>query len=125
MILVFLYVFDTAIMAIFVGFYIVTPEIEIFVTDTPDLFSFVEDNAIVFFGDWIVELGVLSIIIDALVVIGLLFAHPTGRKIAIGAAFGGLAFNVAIFGILGFTVNSILLWYLFRSKTKESFQISN
>lgn len=125
LILVFVYVFDAAIMAIFVGFYMTTPEMGIFVTDMPDLFSFVEDNAIVFFGDWIVELGMFSIIIDALVVVGLLSAHPTGRKIAIGAAVGGLAFNFTIFGIFGFAINSILLWYLFRSKTKESFQISN
>jgi len=48
--------------------------------------------------------------------------NSLGRKLAIGCAVAGIAFNVTIVGISGLVASSILLWYLFRTHTKEYFE---
>ena len=118
------YVFDAAIMLTFLGFYSGVPEIQSFVTQTPDLLSFNDEFALVNFSDWVFELGTFVIVFDSLIVIGLLSARENGRKLAISCIFVGIIFNVVTLGLYGLAINCVLLWYLFRSKTKESFKIT-
>ena len=118
------YVFDAAIMIIFIGFYAGVPELQSFVSQTPDLLSFDDELALVNFSDWIFELGTFVIIFDSLVVIGLLSAREKGRQLAIGCVLTGITFNVVTMGLFGLAINCILLWYLIRNKTKESFKIT-
>ena len=118
------YVFDAAVMIIFLGFFAGIPELQSIVYETPDLLSFDDDFALVQFTDWIFELGILVIIVDSLIVMGLLSRREKGRQLALGCVFVGITFNVVIFGLFGFGINCILLWYLLRNKTKESFKIT-
>ena len=118
------YVFDAAIMLIFLGFFAGVPELQSIVYETPDLLSFDDDFALVQFSDWVFELGTLVIIADSLIVIGLLSGREKGRQLALACVFAGIAFNVATLGLYGLGINCILLWYLLRNKTKESFKIT-
>ena len=123
-ILVGVYVFDAALMAIFIGFYAGVYELQVLVEQTPELLSYSEDLEIISFGDWIVELGVWVVIADIVVVVALLSARERGRKIAIVFISGGILFNALIFGPYGLAINGIALWYILRTKTKESFKIT-
>lgn len=118
------YVFDAAVMLIFLGFFAGIPELQSIVHETPDLLSFDDDFAIVQFNDWIFELGTLVIVADSLIVIGLLSRREKGRRLALACVFIGITFNVVTLGLYGLAVNCILLWYLLRGKTKESFKIT-
>ena len=118
------YVFDAAIMLIFLGFFAGIPELQSIVYETPDLLSFDDDFALVQFTDWVFELGTIVIIADSLVVIGLLSRREKGRHLALACVFVGITFNVVTLGLYGLAVNCILLWYLLRGKTKESFKIT-
>ena len=118
------YVLDAAVMIIFLGFYSGIPELQSFVSQTPDLLTFNDELAIVNFSDWVFELGTFVIIFDSLVVIGLLSAREKGRRLVISCIFVGITFNVVTFGMYGLVTNCILLWYLFRTKIKESFRIT-
>ena len=123
-VLSFVYVLDAVVFALFLGFFFGVSEISSFVSDSPEIFDLVPNIAIVPFGDWIVGFGLIAIILDVLIVIGLLSANEVGRKLSIVACLGGISINVITFGITGLVVNAILLWYLFRPKTKESFKIN-
>ena len=123
-VLSFVYMIDAALMIIFLSFFAAVPEISSFIAETPEIFDFVEGYAIVPFGEWVMGFGLLVILLDVLIVIGLLSANENGRRLAIVSSFGGIGFNVITFGIFGLAINAILLWYLFRSKTKESFKIN-
>ena len=118
-----IYVFDAAAMLIFLGFFMGVPELQSIVYETPDLLSFDDDFALITFSDWILEFGTLVIIVDSLIVIGLLSRREKGRQLALTCVFVGITFNVVTLGLYGLGMNCILLWYLLRSKTKESFKI--
>ena len=120
----FFYLIDAAVLILFLGFSVEVPELTSVMAETPTMLDFVTEYALLSFIDWFVELSVIAIGIDMLIVIGLFSAKPNGRKLAIASGFGGMTFNVLILGILGLIINGILLVYLFRSKTKESFKIS-
>ena len=119
----FFYLFDVTILVLFLGFSAEIPELPSLMAETPTMLDFVTDYAILSFVDWFVELSLIAIGLDLLIVIGLFFAKPNGRRLAIASGFGGIIFNVLLFGILGLIINGILLVYLFRSTAKESFQI--
>ena len=118
------YVFDAAAIIIVLGFFAGIPELQSTVYETPDLLSFDDDFALVQFSDWIFELGTLVIIVDSMIVIGLLSRREKGRQLALVCVFVGITFNVVTFGVYGLGINCILLWYLLRKKTKESFKIT-
>jgi len=60
-------------------------------------------------------------VVDIIVIIGLLSEKPSGRKLAIVGAVAGIASYAIFFQIPGIVAFSILLWYLFRTRTKEYF----
>ena len=118
------YAFDAIVMFLFLGFFAGVPELQSLVYETPDLLSFDDDFALVQLSDWVFELGTLVIIADSLVVIGLLSGREKGRQLALACVFVGIAFNIVTLGLVGLGINCILLWYLLRNKTKESFKIT-
>jgi len=48
---------------------------------------------------------------------------PSGRKLAIGGAVAGIVSYVIFFTVPGIVAFSILVWYMFRTRTKEYFKI--
>jgi len=71
------------------------------------------------------EVTILATVVDVIVIIGLLYAKPSGRKLAIGGAVTGIVSYAIFFAIPGIVAFSILVWYMFRTRTKEYFKISN
>ena len=115
---------DAALMAIVLVVFFATPELYTSLFDVESPLAFQQEYAILKFNDRVVELTILSFVIDALVIIGLLSAKPSGRKLAIGGAVAGIASYAIFFAIPGIVAFSILLWYLFRTHTKEYFKNS-
>jgi len=70
------------------------------------------------------EVTILATVVDVIVIIGLLCAKSSGRKLAIGGAVAGIVSYAIFFAIPGIVAFSILLWYMFRTRTKEYFKIS-
>ena len=62
-------------------------------------------------------------LLDVIIIIGLLCAKPSGRKLAIGGAVAGIVSYAIFFQIPGIVAFSILVWYMFRTRTKEYFKI--
>jgi len=68
------------------------------------------------------EVTILATVVDVIVIIGLLSAKPSGKKLAIGGAVVGIASYAIFFAIPGIVAFGILLWYLFRTHTKEYYE---
>ncbi len=113
---------DAAVLAIVLVVFFATPELYTSLFDVDSLLAFQQEYTILKFNDRVLELTILSIVIDALAIIGLLSAKPLGRKLAIGSAVAGIAFYLIGFVIPGLVTYSIMLWYLFRTHTKEYFE---
>jgi len=113
---------DAAVMAIFLVVLIATPEYaSLFGAGS---LSFGQEYAILNPDELMLEVTILATVVDVLVIIGLLSAKPSGRKLAIGGAVAGIASYAIFFAIPGIVAFSILLWYLFRTHSKEYFEIS-
>jgi len=68
------------------------------------------------------EVTILATVVDVLVIIGLLSANPSSRKLAIGGVVAGIVSYGIFFQIPGIVAFSILVWYMFRTHTKEYFE---
>jgi len=113
---------DAAVMIVFLAVLVVTPE-------DASLFgagslSFGQEYAILNPDELMLEVTILATVVDVLVIIGLLSAKPSGKKLAIGGAVAGIVSYGIFFAIPGIVAFSILLWYLFRTHSKEYFEIS-
>jgi energy-converting hydrogenase Eha subunit A len=115
-------ILDAIAMAIFLGMFLGMPDLYASVFPSEPKYDFTQDYAIMKFDERVIEFGIFVIVVDVLAIRGLLLAKPSGRKLALGCAVAGIAFNVIIFGIPGMVVNSILIWYLFRARTKEYYE---
>ena len=111
---------DAALMAIFLVVLVATPEYaSLFGAGS---LSFGQEYAILNSTELMFEVTILATVVDVIVIIGLLCAKPSGRKLAIGGAVAGIVSYVIFFAIPGIVAFSILLWYLFRTHTKEYFE---
>lgn len=114
-------ILDAIAMAVFIAMFFVAPEL--YATLFPAEFQAdLRQYAVLKFDDWVPELGVFVIAVDCVAIAGLLSAKPHGLKMVLACAAIGVAFNVLTFGIPGLLANSILLWYLFRSRTRAYFE---
>lgn len=114
-------ILDAIVMAVFVAMFLGTPELYAVLFPAESQLD-LSQYAVLKFDDWVLELGVFVIIIDCVAVAGLLSAKPRGMKAVSVCAMIGIVFNVLVFGIPGLLANSILLWYMFRSRTREYFK---
>jgi len=117
-----LFFIDFAVMIAFLVVMFGMPELYTSFFDAGQSLSFGQEYAILNFNDNILELTILATILDVLVIIGLLSVKPSGRKLVIGSAVAGIAIYGIVFAIPGLILFSILLWYLFRTHTKEYFE---
>jgi len=115
-------ILDAIAMAVFLGMFLGMPDLYASVFPAKPNYDFTQDYAIIKFDERTIEFGIFVIVVDVLAIRGLLLAKPWGRKLALSCAVAGIAFNVIIFGIPGMVVNSILVWYLFRVRTKEYYE---
>ncbi len=112
---------DAAVMAIFLVVLVATPEYaNLFSAES---LSFGQEYAILNSNELMLEVTILATVVDVLVIIGLLSAKPSGRKLAIGGAVAGIVSYGIFFAIPGIVAFSILVWYIFRTRTKEYFKI--
>jgi len=112
---------DAAAMAVFLVVLVATPEYASLLG--AGSLSFGQEYAILNPDELMLEVTILATVVDVLVIIGLLSAKPSGKKLAIGGAVAGIASYAIFFAIPGIVAFSILLWYLFRTRTKEYFKI--
>jgi len=112
-------IIDAIAMIILFPIYYITPEIysNYFDADV----GVVPEYAILKFNDYFLEFNLLVIALDIIVIMGLLSAKKLGRKIVIGSASALILCYLAVLGIPGLIIFSILLWYMFRTRTKEYF----
>jgi len=111
---------DAAFMVVFLVVLVATPEYaNLF---GAELLSFGQEYAILNSNELMLEVTILATVVDVLVIIGLLSAKPSGRKLAIGGAVAGIVSYAIFFVIPGIVAFGILLWYMFRSGTKEYFE---
>ena len=117
---VILGILDGAAMAIFIAMFFATPEIytELF---PDDHWTDLSQYTVLSFNDWVVELGIIVIVIDCVTISGLLYAKPNGRKFACMGAVSAIVFNIITLGIPGMLVGVILLWYLSWCRTRNYF----
>ena len=115
-------IFDIISMAVVIGMFFVTPDLYSNLFDPETEIFFVTEYTILQYNDYVLELRILIIVIDTLIVIGLLSAKTLGRKIVIGGAIAGILSYAITFVIPGLILFSILLWYMFRTRTKEYFK---
>ena len=115
-------ILDAILMIILIPIFYIIPEFysNYFDADV----GIVPEYSILKFNDFFLELSLLVIAADIMVVIGLLSAKKLGRKIVIGSAIALMLSYLAVFGIPGLILNSILVWYMFRTRTKEYFGIT-
>jgi len=73
------------------------------------------------FNDYFLEFNLLVIALDIIVIMGLLSAKNLGRRIVIGSASALILCYLVVLGIPGLIIFSILVWYMFRTRTKEYF----
>ena len=116
---VILGILDAIAMAVFLGMFLGMPDLYASVFPSEPKYDFTQDYAIIKFDERVIEFGIFVIVVDVLVIRGLLLVKPSGRKLALVCTISGIVFNVIIFGIPGMVANSILVWYLFRARTKE------
>ncbi len=111
---------DAAFMAVFLVVLVATPEYaSLFGAGS---LSFGQEYAILNSDELMLEVTILATAVDVIVIIGLLSAKPSGRKLAIGGAVVGIVSYVIFFAIPGVVAFGILLWYLFRTHTKEYYE---
>ncbi len=109
---------DAAVMVIFLVVLIGMPEY----ASLFEIPAFGQEYAILNSTELMFEVTILATVVDVIVIIGLLCAKPSGRKLAIGGAVAGIVSYAIFFAIPGIVAFSILLWYLFRTHTKEYFK---
>jgi len=112
-------ILDAIAMIILIPIFYITPEFYSIYFDTDA--GVVPEYAILKFNDYFLELSLLVIALDIMVIIGLLSAKKIGRKIVIGSAIALVLSYLAVSGFPGLIIFSILLWYMFRARTKEYF----
>jgi len=110
---------DAAAMVVFLGVLVATPEYASLLG--AGSLSFGQEYAILNPDELMLEVTILATVVDVVVIIGLLSAKPSGKKIAIGGAVAGIASYAIFFAIPGIVAFGILLWYLSRTHTKEYF----
>jgi len=111
---------DAAVMVVFLVVLVATPEYaSLFGAGS---LSFGQEYAILNSNELMLEVTILATVVDVIVIIGLLSAKPSGRKLAIGGAVAGIASYGIFFAIPGIVAFSILVWYMFRTRTKEYFE---
>jgi len=110
---------DAAAMVVFLGVLVAMPEYAS--SFGIESLSFGQEYAILNSNELMLEVTILATVVDVIVIIGLLSVKPAGRKLAIGGAVAGIASYAIFFTIPGIVVFSILLWYMFRTHTKEYF----
>jgi len=109
---------DAGVMVIFLVVLIGMPEY----ASLFEMPAFGQEYAILNSTELMFEVTVLATVVDVIVIIGLLCAKPSGRKLAIGGAVAGIISYAIFFAIPGIVVFSILVWYMFRTRTKEYFE---
>jgi len=112
---------DAGVMVIFLVVLIGMPEY----ASLFEMPAFGQEYAILNSTELVLEVTVLATVVDVIVIIGLLCAKPSGRKLAIGGAVAGIASYAIFFAVPGIVAFSILVWYMFRTRTKEYFKILN
>jgi len=112
-------IIDAIAMIILFPIYYITPEIYSIYFDAH--VGVVPEYAILKFNDYFLEFNLLVIALDILVIVGLLSAKKIGRKIVIGSAIALILSYLVVSGFPGLIIFSILLWYMFRARTKEYF----
>jgi len=117
---VILGIIDAILMTILIPIFYVTPEFYSNYFDTDA--GTVPEFAILKFNDYFLEFSLLVIAVDIIVIMGLLSAKKLGRKIVIGGAIALILSYLVVFGFPGLILNSILVWYMFRTRTKEYFE---
>jgi len=111
---------DAAAMAVFLVVLVATPEYaSLFGAGS---LSFGQEYAILNPDELMLEVTILATVVDVIIIIGLLCAKPSGRKLAMGGAVAGIASYAIFFAIPGIVAFSILVWYLSRTYTKEYFE---
>jgi len=112
---------DAAAMIVFLGVLVAMPEYaSLFSAES---LSFGQEYAILNSNELMLEVTILATVVDVIVIIGLLSVNPSGRKLAIGGAVAGIVSYGIFFAIPGIVAFSILVWYMFRTRTKEFFKI--
>jgi len=110
---------DAAVMVIFLVVLIGMPEY----ASLFEIPAFGQEYAILNSNELVLEVTILATVVDVIVIIGLLCAKPSGRKLAIGGAVAGIVSYAIFFAVPGIVAFSILVWYMFRTRTKEYFKI--
>ena len=111
---------DAAFMAVFLVVLVAAPEhASLFGAES---LSFGQEYAILNSNELIFEVTILATTVDVIVIIGLLCPKPSGRKIAMVGAVAGMVSYAIFFAIPGIVAFGILLWYLFRTHTKEYYE---
>jgi len=110
---------DAGVMIIFLAVLIGMPEY----ASLFEISAFGQEYAILNSTELMFEVTVLATVVDIIVINGLLCAKPSGRKLAIGGAVAGIVSYAIFFAIPGIVAFSILVWYMFRTRTKEYFKI--
>jgi len=111
---------DAAVMLVFLVVLVATPEYaNLFGAES---LSFGQEYAILNSNELMLEVTILATTVDGLVIIGLLSVKPSGRKLAIGGAVAGIVSYAIFFQVPGIVAFGILLWYMFRTGTKEYFE---
>ena len=111
---------DAGVMVIFLVVLIGMPEY----ASLFEIPAFGQEYAILNSTELMFEVTILATVVDVIVIIGLLCAKPSGRKLAISGAVAGIVSYAIFFAVPGIVAFSILVWYMFRTRTKEYFKIS-
>ena len=109
---------DAGVMVIFLVVLIGMPEY----ASLFEIPAFGQEYAILNSTELMFEVTILATVVEVIVIIGLLCAKPSGRKLAIGGAVAGIVSYAIFFAIPGIVAFSILVWYMFRTHTKEYFE---
>ena len=109
---------DAGVMVIFLVVLIGMPEY----ASLFEIPAFGQEYAILNSTELMFEVTILATVVDVIVIIGLLCAKPSGRKLAIGGAVAGIVSYAIFFAVPGIVAFSILVWYMFRTHTKEYFE---
>ena len=120
---VILLLLDAALMMIFLAVLVVAPDYVSSFKDIGSSIAFIEEYGLLNSEELALEISIFGAILDILIIIGLLSANPSGRKLAISGTLIVIVSHAMFFGITGIVAFSILLWYLLRAKTKEYFII--
>jgi len=110
---------DAGVMVIFLVVLIGMPEYASFF----EIPAFGQEYAILNSTELMFEVTILATVVDVIVIIGLLYAKPSGRKLAIGGAVTGIVSYAIFFAIPGIVAFSILVWYMFRPISLNHFEI--